>query len=104
MNTSTSVSAAPTPGFDAANWVAADALPRDQTQSRRLHEPFLMLATTDPMTGRDIEELPGHPYHVDGNLVIYFETEDTRRAYLDMPLDHPFRLIDNPTGEGEAEG
>jgi hypothetical protein len=35
---------------------------------------------------------------------MYFESEETRQAYLDTPVDHPFRLIDNPDGEGVDEG
>lgn len=41
---------------------------------------------------------------IDGNVVMYFESEETRRAYLDTPIDHPFHLIDNPYEDGEAEG
>jgi hypothetical protein len=102
-------SSAPTPNadtlaFDTLNWVATESLPRDQTQSRRLHEPESMISTIDPITGRDIDDAPGHPYLVDGNMVMYFESEDTRRVYLDTPIDHPVRLPDNPDEDGEAEG
>lgn len=90
--------------FTAANYVAVDPLPRDQTRSVRLHEPTLRLSTMDPITGREIEDLEGRPYVVDGDLTIYFESEETRREYLEMPVDHPFRLVDNPTGEGYDEG
>lgn len=104
MNT---VSAVPqhVPGFgDSLNWVAYDSLPRDCTQSKRLHEPASMISTTDPITGRDIADIAGHPYLVDGVLVMYFESEQTRKDYLDMPKDHPFHLVDNPTEEGWDEG
>lgn len=90
--------------FNVANYVATDPLPRDQAQSVRLHEPTQRITATDPMTGSEIEDLPGHPYFVDGNLTIYFESDETRRAYLEMPTDHPFRLADNPTDEGYDEG
>jgi hypothetical protein len=90
--------------FDTLNWVATDCLPRDQTQSDRLHEPEQILSTVDPMSGMEIADLMGHPYIVDGNLVIYFESELTRQEYQDMPIDHPFRLVDNPYEDGEAEG
>ncbi len=90
--------------FDALNWVASESLPRDQEQSRRLHEPEAILTTIDPITGREIEDPTGHPYIVDGNVVMYFESEDTRQVYLDTPTDHPVRLRDNPDEEGEAEG
>jgi len=98
------IPALPHLAFDTLNWTATDALPRDQEQSHRLHEPEQMISTTDPMTGVEIENLEGHPYLVDGNMVIYFESEETRKAFQDMPTDHPFKLQDNPYEEGEAEG
>ena len=90
--------------FNVANYVATDPLPRDQTQSSRLHEPAQMLTYIDPITGRGIEDLAGHPFIVDGNVTMYFESEQTRQEYLDMPIDHPFHLVDNPTDEGYDEG
>ena len=39
-----------------------------------------------------------------GNLTMYFESETTRQTFLDTPVDHPFRLADNPTAEGYDEG
>lgn len=87
-----------------ANYVATDPLARDRTQSRRLHEPEQILSSTDPMTGREIDDLSGHPYLVDGNVTIYFESEATRKEFMDMPIDHPFHLVDNPTDEGYDEG
>jgi hypothetical protein len=100
----TAKTAAPGLACDAINWVAGGCLPRDQEQSHRLHEPTSLLGTIDPITGRDIQDLSGHPFHVDGNMVMYFETEATRKAYLDMPTDHPFRLQDNPYDEWVAQG
>ena len=90
--------------FEYLNWVAVDPLPRDQTQSRRLHEPTQMITSIDPISGCDIEDLAGKPYIVDGDIVMYFESEATRQAYLDTPIDHPLRLPDNPTEEWVAEG
>ncbi len=90
--------------IESLNWRASDNLPRDRDQSHRLHEPTLMISSIDPMTGVEIDDLSGHPYIVDGNMVIYFETDATRQAFQDMPIDHPFHLIDNPYEEGEAEG
>lgn len=90
--------------FNVANYVGTDPLPRDQTQSTRLHEPEQMLTSIDPITGRDIEDLEGHPYLVDGNVTMYFESEETRQQYIDTPIDHPFHLVDNPTDEGYDEG
>jgi hypothetical protein len=79
----------PTLSFESLNWVADEPLSRDQTESRRLHEPEHLINTIDPMTGRDIEDVTTHPSLVDGNLTIYFETEASRKAYQDMPLNHP---------------
>lgn len=90
--------------FNVANYIATDPLQRDQTQSGRLHEPAQILISTDPVTGREIDDLSGHPYLVDGNVTIYFETEATRREFMDMPIDHPFHLVDNPSDEGYDEG
>jgi hypothetical protein len=90
--------------LDATNYVATDALPRDRTQSSRLHEPTQMLTCIDPITGRDIDDLAGHPFIVDGNVTMYFESERTRQVYLATPVDHPFHLVDNPTDEGYDEG
>ena len=90
--------------YDSVNYVGTDPKFRDRGQSRRRHEPGLMISTIDPISGRDIEDLAGRPHHVDGNLVIYFESEQTKQEYLDMPLDHPVPLPDNPYEEGVAEG
>ena len=90
--------------FEAINYVTVGCLPRDAEQSRRLHEPESRITTIDPMTGHDITNIERRPYHIDGNVTMYFETEQTRQAYLDMPIDHPFPLVDNPYEDGEAEG
>lgn len=81
--------ATPTIRFEHANWVATDALPRDRAQSQRLHEPEYRINTIDPMTGENIQDIKGHPHLVDGNLTLYFTNEETQKAYIDLPLDHP---------------
>ena len=104
MRTSMSMESTTVHLCDSLNYVATDAMPRDRTQSSRLHEPTQMITTIDPISGRDIEDLAGRPYIVDGNIVMYFEPEATRQAYLDTPIDHPLRLADNPTEDWVAEG
>jgi YHS domain-containing protein len=79
----------PTIRFEFANWVGTDPLPRDRTQSHLLHEPKFRVDTIDPITGESIEDTTGHPSVVDGNLTIYFATPETRREYVEMPLNHP---------------
>ena len=75
--------------FENLNRVATDTLSRDQTQSKRLHEPEHLINTIDPMTGLDIEVVTSHPFLVDGNMTLYFETDANRKAYQDLPLNHP---------------
>lgn len=67
--------------------------------------------TTDPITGHDLTDLDGRPYIVDKGteeeLVIYFESEDTKRQFLDIPVEHPIehRLnLDNPSEIMVSEG
>ncbi len=103
MSTSTH-SRTPAIKFEYANWVASAALPRDQTQSHRLHEPRYRIDAIDPMTGNDIEDITNHPFLEDGNLTIYFETEQTRKAYLDLPIDHPNRCLPFPATEEDDRG
>jgi hypothetical protein len=90
--------------FDSLDYVGTDPMARDREQTHRLHEPDMMVTSIDPITGRDIEDLEGHPYIVDGNLVIYFESEKTRQEYLDTPAEHSVPLPDNPIDEGIDEG
>ena len=96
--------ASPPIKFEYLNWVASDPLPRDRTQSRRLHEPEHRVSTTDPMTGSDIQDIADHPSVVDGNLTIFFETETTRKAFLDLPLDHPNRYLPFPAADDDDRG
>ena len=94
----------PTIKFEYVNWVASDPLPRDKTQSDRLHEPNFRISTTDPMTGHDIEDVTGHPSLVDGDLTVYFDTEETRKAFLNMPLNHPKHCLPFPATDEDDRG
>jgi hypothetical protein len=90
--------------YENLNWFASDPLPRDQAQSYRLHEPEHLINTTDPMTGRDIEDVASHPSLVDGKLTIYFETEASRKAYQDLPLNHPSLHLPYPAADDDDCG
>lgn len=67
------------------------------------------ICTTDPITGRDIENLEQHPFVVEGDhyndVTIYFESEATRRAYLDIPVGRVggegllHQFLDNPVAD-----
>jgi hypothetical protein len=62
------------------------------------------LRTSTRFTGRDIDGLIDRPLLVDRNVTMYFESEETRRAYLDFPALRSVPLPDNPYDDGEAEG
>jgi hypothetical protein len=104
MNPTTATSSTRTLSFDAPNWIAPEFMPRDQEQSHRLHEPEHMSNSVDPMTGRDIDNRTSHPHVDDGNLTIYFESEETRQAYLDTPLDRPTRKMSGTPSEEYDRG
>ncbi len=66
-----------------------------------------MVSTRDPITGRDIEDLANSPFLIevdeDHELIIYFESEESRSAYLSLPVEQPGAdlkvNLDNPTDE-----
>jgi len=90
--------------FESLNWVATDPMPRDQAQSHRLHEPEHRINSIDPMTGNDIGDVTNHPSLEDGNLTVYFETEATRNAYIDLPIDHPNERLPFPASDDDDRG
>ena len=68
----------------------------------------MRIETTDPITGNTIKDPEGHPFVIegagDGALKIYFESVESRRAYLDIEVEHPgkdFKTnLDNPVAMG----
>jgi hypothetical protein len=64
----------------------------------------VIITTTDPMTGEDIVHPETKPFVIEGKghlaVKIYFESEESRRAYLDIEVEHPgndFTVnLDNP--------
>jgi hypothetical protein len=66
-----------------------------------------IISTTDPINGFNITDLKDRPYVVEGettnDLTIYFETEASRQAYLDIPVELPERdlskTLSNPTDD-----
>lgn len=53
------------------------------------------IETTDPITGKSLEQLVDMPYVIEANnddsLVIYFESEYNRDLYLQNPAEHRLR-------------
>lgn len=76
-------------------------LDRDKTSGDR---PDKMISNIDPISGRDIPDINGKPFIVDGNMTMYFESEETKQQYLNMPKDQTHAKVNNPGAEGEAEG
>jgi len=53
----------------------------------------MRVSTTDPITLRDVPNPEEHPFVIEGEgdtaIKIYFESEDTKREYLDIQVEHP---------------
>jgi hypothetical protein len=100
MRKSTPLQHTPAFRFESLNWVATEPLLRDQEQSHRLHEPDHLIGTIDPITGRDIRDVRGHPSLVDGNLTVYFENEVTKAEFEHTPFNHPY---EHSVGEASVD-
>jgi hypothetical protein len=83
---------------------ANEGLQGDKTRSQRLHEATYRTGGIDPMTGADIDNPENHPPLVDGNLVIYFESESTRKACQEMPVNHPIGSLSCPAADQDDRG
>ena len=74
MSTLSLFQATPAIKFEFLNWLATDPLPRDQTQSQRLHEPEHLIRTSiDP-------------------------------AYQDTPINHPNLRLPYPATDNDDRG
>ena len=71
-----------------------------------------IVCKTDPISGKDLFDITKQPYVKHGgdesSLTIYFESENNRRTYLEVPVEHPTSEhsvnLDNPTDEMVDEG
>lgn len=65
-----------------------------------------MVHNIDPITGKDLGNNRALPNVVeetsDGELTIYFESEETKRLYLDMPPEDPARVSKSNAGPLDA--
>ena len=86
------------------DWRATEALQRDKEQSHLLHEPKFRIMTTDPITGHDVENYMDHCSLLDGNLSIYFETEESCKEYQNMELNHPNLRLPFPANNDDDRG
>ncbi len=64
----------------------------------------MRIATTDPITLRDVPDPENHPFLIEGTgedaIKIYFESEETKHAYEEIAVEHPGNdfttNLDNP--------
>ncbi len=60
------------------------------------------IETTDPVTGTSLRQLMGLPYVIESSdkddLVIYFESEQTREIYLQDPESHQLEHYNSHPG------
>jgi|UPI000856FD3D hypothetical protein len=70
----------------------------------RTLEGYMRIERTDPVTGKTLTPTDGQPYVVEGEgadaLMIYFESEETKRQYQGIGAERPERdlhhTLDNP--------
>lgn len=68
----------------------------------------MRIETTDPITGKDVKDLEKHPFVIEGSgegaIKIYFESEESKKAYLEIETEHPGKdfatNLDNPAKMG----
>lgn len=67
----------------------------------------MIVETTDPITGNDVKDIDHAPYIVDGELKIYFESEESKQTYLEIEVENPAKDLpaglDNPAGMGPGD-
>jgi hypothetical protein len=69
---------------------------------------MIIRTTTDPITLHDVSDPERHPclYEGDGDngVEIYFESEETKRMYLEMEMEGSKVLTGNDSDDYVAEG
>jgi hypothetical protein len=67
----------------------------------------MIVQTSDPITGNDVKDLEHAPFIIDGELKIYFESEDSKQTFVDIEVEHPgedFETnLDNPAAMGPGD-
>lgn len=67
----------------------------------------MIIETTDPVTGHDVKDLEHAPYILDGDLKIYFESEESKQEFLGIEVQNPGENfshdLDNPAATGPGE-
>ncbi|MEA3276676.1 MAG: hypothetical protein U9Q81_15555 [Pseudomonadota bacterium] len=69
---------------------------------------MVIRTTTDPITLHDVPNPEEHPYLFEGDkengLLIYFESEETRRMYQEMEMEDRKVVQGDSTEDYVAEG
>lgn len=69
---------------------------------------MMIRTTTDPISGCEVYDPENHPHVYEGSsnngLMIYFENEENRQAYLHMELEGNIVLEGNDSDDYVAEG
>ena len=67
----------------------------------------MRVETTDPITGNDVKDLDSAPYIVDGDLKIYFESEESKAEFEGIEVENPAvhlpEGLDNPAPMGPSD-
>ena len=67
----------------------------------------MIVTTTDPITGHDVSDLANAPFVVDGDLKIYFESEESKSEFVGIEVEHPGKdfehNLDNPVAMGPGD-
>ena len=57
------------------------------------------IETTDPISGRSLDQLMNMPYVIENDsLIIYFESEQNRDLYLEDPTEHKLEHYSEHSG------
>lgn len=86
------------------NAQTSEALQRDQEQSHLLHEPKFRIMKTDPISGNNVENYKDHCSLMDGNMSIYFESEENCKEFQNMSFDHPNLHLPYPATDDDDRG
>ncbi len=67
----------------------------------------MIVETTDPITGNDVKDLENAPFIIDGDLKIYFESEESKAEFLGIEVENPSADLpagmDNPAPMGPGD-
>ena len=66
------------------------------------HEQHFRIMKTDPISGHDVDNHLDHCSLIDGSLMIYFDREEHRKTFKDMPFSHPDLRLPFPASNDDG--